>query len=641
MIISIILIIMVLVGISSMSKVKTSVFGNNLSALSMLIATIYIIYANDLLTSPLIWIAILIGFALGYFMAIKVKMIQMPETVAMLNAFGGLASALVAIISINQEDNFVFITGFLAIFIGIVTFIGSMVAAGKLSKKLPSKPFILNAHSILITISLLLTLILFLISAFKVISLNTSITILAVLSVIFAILFSIRVGGADMPIVISLLNSTSGVAGSISGMVIFNPLLISVGAIVGASGLILTQIMCKAMNRNLKDILLGKTSVNKKDDVVELKKEFSKPKEIESDKNEKNLYDDIKKVLIVPGYGMALSQAQSKVKELMNALESKNAEVKFAIHPVAGRMPGHMNVLLAEVDIDYEKFIELEEANKEFEDTDLVIAIGANDVINPSANTAENTPIYGMPILEVSKARNIIICNYDKKPGYAGVENPLYEDDKTRLILGDAKESISKILNEINEADISKKENKAINKDQNLKEADTKTQKNLYDDIKKVLIVPGYGMALSQAQSKVKELMNALESKNAEVKFAIHPVAGRMPGHMNVLLAEVDIDYEKFIELEEANKEFEDTDLVIAIGANDVINPSANTAENTPIYGMPILEVSKARNIIICNYDKKPGYAGVENPLYEDDKTRLILGDAKESIDLFIKELTN
>ena len=642
-----ILILVILFGINSMSKVQNAKFGNRLSALAMLVAIIYTVIKADILTEPIIWLAMAVGLLIGYFMAIKVSMIQMPQTVALLNAFGGLASAIVAMISINMDEKFVAITGILAIFIGVVTFVGSAVAALKLAKVIDGRPIYMPAHSTLLNISLIASIIVGLLAVIKVLPQNTAILIISILSIMFGILFAIRVGGADMPIVISLLNSTSGVAGSISGMVIFNPLLIAVGSIVGASGLILTQIMCESMNRHLVDILIGsggkkvekkaqtepkaKTAPAKKATIASTATSETQVKTSNKEGNGFD-YDNLNKVTIVPGYGMALSQAQAKVKELMEELEKRGAEVDFAIHPVAGRMPGHMNVLLAEVDIDYTKFKELEEANKNFKDTDLVIVIGANDVVNPAANTAEGTPIYGMPVLDVDEADKVYILNFDKKPGYAGVENPLYEDGDTRLILGDAKESIDKLLDEIrNEGEEVSEEAVVSGEDSSLD----------YDSVKNVTIVPGYGMALSQAQAKVKELMEEFEKKGAKVDFAIHPVAGRMPGHMNVLLAEVDIDYTKFKELEEANDHFSEKDLVIVIGANDVVNPAANTAEGTPIYGMPVLNIDEARNVYILNYDKKPGYAGVENPLYEDGNTRLILGDAKESIDKLLDEIRN
>lgn len=450
-----ILILVILFGINSMSKVNSAKFGNRLSAFAIFVAIIYTIIKAKLLIQPIVLLAILVGLFVGYYMAIKVTMIEMPQTVALLNAFGGLASAIVAIISINMEDKFVAVTGILAIFIGVVTFVGSVVAALKLAKIIDGRPIVIKGHSILTNISLIISLITAVLVVSGVTNKLISIYLILVLSTVFGILFSIRVGGADMPIVISLLNSTSGVAGSISGMVIFNPLLISVGSIVGASGLILTQIMCESMNRRLTDILIG----YKKKLPIKNQRLYNPIKEKDSENinkvseqrlnNQLDYYNNLKKVTIVPGYGMALSQAQSKVKELMEALEQKGAEVDFAIHPVAGRMPGHMNVLLAEVDINYAKFKELEEANKEFKNDDLVIVIGANDVVNPAANTAEGTPIYGMPVLNIDESKKVFILNFDKKPGYAGVENPLYEDSDTRLILGDAKESIDILLDEI------------------------------------------------------------------------------------------------------------------------------------------------------------------------------------------------
>ena len=260
-----------------------------------------------------------------------------------------------------------------------------------------------------------------------------------------------------MPITISLLNSLSGVAGAIAGMAVNDLMLVSVGGIVGASGLFLTQIMCKAMNRSLSDILLGKTSVDKSRTKADIQfVEESTEEEvhetednlliIKRDKGE--IIRSAKSVIIVPGYGMALAQAQHLVRTLSDKFEENGAEVKFAIHPVAGRMPGHMNVLLAEADIPYEKLYEMDVVNEEFADTDLVIVIGANDVINPAARDAKDTPIYGMPVLNVDHAKEIFICNFDLQPGYAGVDNPLYKrKEGVYLLLGDAKESISDLIN--------------------------------------------------------------------------------------------------------------------------------------------------------------------------------------------------
>ena len=334
-----------------------------------------------------------------------------------------------------------------------------------------------------------------------------------------------------------------------------------------------------------------------------------------------------KNVIIVPGYGMALAQAQHKVKQLADALEARGAKVNYAIHPVAGRMPGHMNVLLAEANVDYEHLLEMDTVNPMFADADLVVVVGANDVVNPAANTAEGTPIYGMPILEADKAKAVIICNYDEKPGYAGVDNPLYTKPGVIMMLGDAAQTVGALAGYA-----AGQVPATAAQAEPAKDADSEAAR-LLTTAKKVIIVPGYGMALAQAQHKVKQLADALEERGAEVDYAIHPVAGRMPGHMNVLLAEANVDYEHLLEMDTVNPMFADADLVVVVGANDVVNPAANTAEGTPIYGMPILEADRAKAVIICNYDEKPGYAGVDNPLYTKPGVTLLLGDAGASLD--------
>jgi NAD(P) transhydrogenase subunit beta len=296
-----------------------------------------------------------------------------------------------------------------------------------------------------------------------------------------------------------------------------------------------------------------------------------------------------------------------------------------------------MNVLLAEVDVPYDKLYEMDQVNDEFAKTDLVIVVGANDVINPAANTAEGTPIYGMPILNVHEAKHVIIFNYDTKPGYAGVDNPLYEpSDKVTLLLGDAATTVRKFM-----GDIEATATATASAGGSAEPAESKAELvQITREARSVIVVPGYGMALAQAQGDVKALMDRLEAGGAEVKVAIHPVAGRMPGHMNVLLAEVDVPYDKLYEMDQVNDEFAQTDLAVVVGANDVINPAANTAEGTPIYGMPILNVHEAKHVIIFNYDTKPGYAGVDNPLYEpSDKVALILGDAAKTVREFMNEV--
>ncbi len=648
-----ILVLGVLVGIYLMSKVQKASLGNSLSAVSMALAIAltmvkYEVFGSDVRTSLAVILAsMLVGSAIGAWITKKVKMIQMPQMVALLNGFGGGASALVGALTLFTDKNadaFSISTAMLALVVGVVTLVGSLIAAAKLQGIMKSKPVVIPGHSALTAATLIGSLAVCVVSVFVPALLPLSIAAF-VLSLAFGLLFSVRVGGADMPITISLLNSFSGVAGAIAGLAIKDILLVAIGGIVGASGLILTQIMCKAMNRSLFDILLGKTSAhgNKaaKIEPAEEKKAESEnepePQEDESADSENresplsSVLKSAKNVIIVPGYGMALAQAQSLVKQLEDKLEKNGATVRYAIHPVAGRMPGHMNVLLAEVDVDYEKLYEMKDINDDFKNADVAIVIGANDVMNPAAKETENTPISGMPILNVAEAKNIIICNYDLKPGYAGVENPLYsKEDGVTLLLGDAKESLMKLLAAI--------EGDAQNIEKNeSKSGESKEEKlsvsSVLKSAKNVIIVPGYGMALAQAQSLVKQLEDKLEKNGATVRYAIHPVAGRMPGHMNVLLAEVDVDYEKLYEMKDINDDFKNADVAIVIGANDVMNPAAKETENTPISGMPILNVAEAKNIIICNYDLKPGYAGVENPLYsKEDGVTLLLGDAKESL---------
>jgi NAD(P) transhydrogenase subunit beta len=644
-IVSIVLSILVLIGIKLMSSPKTAVQGNRIGALAMLAAIVVVLTYNGIIDVPLLWMAVAVGGVLGYIMAKRVKMIQMPQMVALLNGLGGGASALVALVEIFERyQEMIFfgrLTSQLALAVGAVTLSGSLIAAGKLDRRISQRPVILTNHSLISNMALLIVALLVIAASVTNISGIAFISILtAVLALLYGILFAIRVGGADMPITISLLNSFSGLAGAICGFTIGDPLLVAVGAIVGASGLILTQIMCNAMNRSLIDILSGSylnmKSDKKKTDAEEKAVYVEGPFQA-VEKSPREILKDAKKVVIVPGYGMAIAQAQSQVKSLYDTLESQGKEVKFAIHPVAGRMPGHMNVLLAEVDVPYDKLWEMDAINPEFAQTDVAIVVGACDVVNPAANTAEGTPIYGMPVLNVAEAKNVMVCNLDTKPGYSGVENSLYEMPNVHLMLGSAVDTLEELLAKLKSKDGLKaaEGESAIQKSASEEE----TVGKILKDAKKVVIVPGYGMAIAQAQSQVKSLYDTLESQGKEVKFAIHPVAGRMPGHMNVLLAEVDVPYDKLWEMDAINPEFAQTDAAIVVGACDVVNPAANTAEGTPIYGMPVLNVAEAKNVIVCNLDTKPGYSGVDNSLYEMPNVHLMLGNAAETVKQLVESI--
>lgn len=488
--------IMVLAGIAMMSRVRTAVMGNLLSALALLVGVVATVcYGLCIAALPVVCIAILVGALIGGMMARRVQMIQMPQTVALFNGLGGGASALVGCLTAlgiglpanAPNPSFINLTALLAVGIGMITLVGSLVAAGKLHRLLPQKPLIWRGHGSLTLLWLVLAILgIVLPLVLPPSSLTPYLLMTLVASSLFGLFFSIRVGGADMPITISLLNSLSGVAGAIAGMAISDVFLVSVGGIVGASGLLLTQIMCRAMNRSLWSILIGSThksltshpSSSTNDEhliqrIMDLEKKIQElealvrnledrvrvlneqvaqveQKPAETTPTAASVLSKASDVIIVPGYGMALAQAQHQVRQLADCLESRGARVRYAIHPVAGRMPGHMNVLLAEADVDYEKLFEMEAINDQFASCDAVVVIGANDVLNPAAREAEGTPIYGMPVLNVDQAPEVIICNFDLKPGYAGVENPLYTREKgVFLELGDAKETLTRLISEI------------------------------------------------------------------------------------------------------------------------------------------------------------------------------------------------
>jgi len=459
LIIGILTVLAVLAGISAMSRVRSARAGNAIGAIAVAVVLVVTLCKHELLGQPMVLVALIVGTGLGAFGALRVKMIQMPQFVALLNGLGGLASALVAYGSLNVGGGLEKYASQIALAVGLLTASGSAVAAGKLARMLPQRPVILKGHSVIVGGLLLLTVIAVIAKAS---------TLVVIASLLFGVFFSIRVGGADMPITISLLNSLSGVAGGVAGIAIGDPVLTCIGGVVGASGLLLTQIMGRAMNRSLANILLGRTTVTASAKGAHAKPEAAAsaeaaeapaadnaPAEAEpvapmsaEDRSAllKEILSAAKDVIIVPGYGMALAQAQASVKKLADTLTARGAKVRYAIHPVAGRMPGHMNVLLCEVDVPYEQLFELDDINSDFATCDVVVVVGANDTINPAANTAEGTPIYGMPVLAVGDAPHTIICNLDDSPGYAGVPNSLYQSSKSLLMFGDAKATLAELL---------------------------------------------------------------------------------------------------------------------------------------------------------------------------------------------------
>ena len=382
------------------------------------------------------YITIVVSGLLGVLISKRVQMTQMPELVGLFNGFGGGASGAIAYVELSN-NSLIMSDFFVAIFsmvIGVFTFSGSIIAVLKLRGKLNNvNTTIANIFSAFLPPLILLPAIW---EEMEILSLEY----FMLLSLIAGIIRVAVIGGADMPVVIAFLNSLSGIAAMSAGFIVNSIILIVAGALVGASGIILTLLMCAAMNRTLLDVLkggFGSTSVNN---------EYEKDPISTSPEDVAIQLSYAESVVIVPGYGMAVAQAQSAVKELTNTLKDKNIEVKFAIHPVAGRMPGHMNVLLAEVDIDYEDMFTLEEINSEFSSTDFVIVLGANDVVNPLARTDEDSPIYGMPILDVDLAKQVIVIKRSMSPGYAGIANPLFINDNAKMLFADAKEGLENII---------------------------------------------------------------------------------------------------------------------------------------------------------------------------------------------------
>jgi NAD(P) transhydrogenase subunit beta len=429
-------------GLKQLGSPATARRGNAISALGMLVAVVAALLDQGIVDFQWIVIGFVVGGAIGGAAARMVQMTAMPEMVALFNGFGGMASLLVGWAALSpSSETFTLVTIILSILIGGVTFTGSMVAYGKLSEKIGSGAMLFSGQQVvnsLIVLGILGSSVMFCIEP------NGQWLFLVIgLSLVFGVMVVIPIGGADMPVVISLLNSYSGLAACAAGFAVDNNILIVAGSLVGASGIILTQIMCKAMNRSLGNVLFSGFGSGK----VE---ESSVEGEIKPISVEDAYYvlEAASNVAIVPGYGMAVAQAQHVVKELCELLEENGAEVNFGIHPVAGRMPGHMNVLLAEADVPYDQLLEMDDINPRMENVDVAIVIGANDVVNPAAREQESSPIYGMPVINVDSARTVFVLKRSMASGFAGIENPLFYKDNTRMLFGDAKESIGGLIRE-------------------------------------------------------------------------------------------------------------------------------------------------------------------------------------------------
>ena len=441
------------IGLKYLGHPETAKKGNLIAAAGMGLAIIGTIFVHNLNVPTFIYIiigiAILIGSIIGWMIAIKVEMTKMPELVSLFNGFGGASAALIGIVEFghNSGDIAHVATIIAAIIIGSITFSGSMIAWAKLNGMM-RKDLRLPKYNL---INNILFLILLLFGSYIVWS-NTENNVIIILlllsSLVYGILFVIPIGGADMPVVISLLNSLTGIAAAITGILYDNMVMLVGGILVGSAGLILTFAMCKAMNRPLSNVIFGafggegaNAGGTKSASGGTVKK--TNPSDAAVMMN----YSD--KVIIVPGYGLAVAQAQHVIHELEELLTKKGVEVSYAIHPVAGRMPGHMNVLLAESNVDYDKLIEMDDINPQFKNTDVVLVVGANDVVNPAAHNDPSSPIYGMPILDVENAKSIIINKRSMNPGYAGIQNELFFNQKTSMLFGDAKEALTKLVQEL------------------------------------------------------------------------------------------------------------------------------------------------------------------------------------------------
>ncbi|WP_245977390.1 NAD(P)(+) transhydrogenase (Re/Si-specific) subunit beta [Albibacterium indicum] len=449
--------ILFIAGIKMLGRTKSARKGNVISATGMFIAILATVVQVEAISLIDILICVIIGSAIGLTIAFKVQMTKVPEMVALFNGFGGLASLTVALSDfwLNTQERGLdvdMVTGIsvaLSVLIGGITFTGSIVAFMKLAGKISGRAIMFTGQHLLNLILLILSVAVTVFALTDFSNPNYMI-ILGVLSLILGVLVVIPIGGADMPVVISLLNSYSGMAACATGFVLNNNVLIVSGALVGASGIILTQIMCKAMNRSLANVLLGgfgQTSAgggaqDSGSDIV--------VKEVGVEEAAQ-IFDSVSSLIIVPGYGMAVAQAQHTIRELSELCEKNGVNVRFAIHPVAGRMPGHMNVLLAEANISYDKLIEMDEINDDFGNTDLVFVVGANDVVNPAAKTNPNSPIFGMPVLNVEKAQTVIVSKRSMGKGYAGIENELFGADNCLMLFGDAKQTITKLVGELKE----------------------------------------------------------------------------------------------------------------------------------------------------------------------------------------------
>ena len=446
--------VLIFLGLKRLGSPATAREGNRIAALGMLIAVVVTLLDREIVRFEIIVAGIVAGAAIGGVFARAIRMTAMPQLVALFNGFGGAGSAVVAAAEyLRLADGGVempldvSVTIMLGTLIGLVTFSGSVIAFGKLQELIDGKPitYPLQKTVSAVVFVAIVGVIVYLVAGGDPVAYYG----LIALCLILGLLLVIPIGGADMPVVISLLNSYSGIAAAMAGFALGNVMLIIAGALVGAAGLILTQIMIRAMNRSLANVLFGAFGAEASGGATESAEEKVVREATPEDAAVAMAYSG--SAILVPGYGLAVARAQHQLKEVGELLEARGVDVRYAIHPVAGRMPGHMNVLLAEADVPYDKLYDLDEINDRFPDTDFVLVIGANDVVNPAARDEQGSPIYGMPILEVDKSRQVLVLKRSLNPGFAGLDNELFYKENTMMLFGDAQDSLSRVISEIKE----------------------------------------------------------------------------------------------------------------------------------------------------------------------------------------------
>ena len=444
--------VLLIVGMRQLASPKSAPRGNTTAAVGMAVAIVATLVMSEVVSYTAIIAGMIVGSAIGAVLALRIQMTAMPQMVALLNGFGGGASALVAVAELlsysragkEPPTDIISIAIVLGVLIGGLTFTGSILAFAKLQEMMRGAPILYPGQQVVNGLLALGTVVVGAAIVISPLELDP-LWVLIGLSLLLGVVFVIPIGGADMPVVISLLNSFSGLAATATGFVLNNAGLVISGTLVGASGIILTKIMCDAMNRSLSNVLFSgfgaAPAAGSGGGAVE-----TRTAKGYTPVDAGVIFGNARSCIIVPGYGMAVAQAQHAVRELSDVLAEKGISVKFAIHPVAGRMPGHMNVLLAEADVPYEKLVEMELINSEFAETDVALVIGANDVVNPDARTEKSSPIYGMPILDVDRAHHVFVIKRSMNPGFAGVQNPLFFNDNTMMIFGDAKGTVLKLV---------------------------------------------------------------------------------------------------------------------------------------------------------------------------------------------------